>query len=94
MIKIYISVTSHALDPPVTNCHTFSDPLEHDVLYEGKDLVNNHQLQATRFLERNYPQSLHTYRNRYLGSSRASLKSQAHKGTSLFTSESKGLSKG
>ena len=32
-----ISVTSHALDlpPPVTNCHTFSDPLplERDVLY-------------------------------------------------------------
>ena len=29
MIKICISVTSHALDPPpsVTNCHTFSDPL-------------------------------------------------------------------
>ena len=38
MIKICISVTSHALDPPlppVTNCHTFSDPLplERDVLY-------------------------------------------------------------
>src|SRR6218665_3335668 len=35
--KICISVTSHALDPlpPVTNCHTFSDPLplERDVLY-------------------------------------------------------------
>src|SRR6218665_2013318 len=29
MIKICISVASHALDPPppVTNCHTFSDPL-------------------------------------------------------------------
>ena len=28
MIKKIISVTSHALDPlpPVTNCHTFSDP--------------------------------------------------------------------
>jgi len=27
-------VTSHALDPsPVTNCHTFSNPLERDVLY-------------------------------------------------------------
>src|SRR6218665_1692227 len=38
MIKIYISVTSHAIDPlpSVTNCHTFSDPLsplERDVLY-------------------------------------------------------------
>jgi len=37
MIKICISVTSHALDPlpSVTNCHTFSDPLplERDVLY-------------------------------------------------------------
>src|SRR6218665_1050757 len=38
MIKMCISVTSHALDPPppVTNCHTFSDPLpplERDVLY-------------------------------------------------------------
>ena len=29
MIKMCISVTSHALDPPppLTNCHTFSDPL-------------------------------------------------------------------
>src|SRR6218665_3969633 len=29
MIKKFINVTSHALDPlsPVTNCHTFSDPL-------------------------------------------------------------------
>ena len=27
MIKMCISMTSHALDPPVTNCHTFSDPL-------------------------------------------------------------------
>src|SRR6218665_1537868 len=25
--KKCISVTSHALDPPVTNCHTYSDPL-------------------------------------------------------------------
>src|SRR6218665_3685088 len=35
------SVTSHALypPPPVTNCHTFSDPLEHDVLY-GRPLDN------------------------------------------------------
>src|SRR6218665_265160 len=37
MIKICISVTSHAFNPlsPVTNCHTFSDPspLERDVLY-------------------------------------------------------------
>src|SRR6218665_778622 len=35
MIKICISVTSHALCPTVTNCHTFSDPLplERDVLY-------------------------------------------------------------
>src|SRR6218665_571926 len=35
MIKICISVTSHALDPPVTNYHTFLDPLplESDVLY-------------------------------------------------------------
>src|SRR6218665_2927899 len=37
MIKICITVTSHALDPlpSVTNCHTFSDPLplERDVLY-------------------------------------------------------------
>ena len=35
-------MTSHALDPPppVTNCHTFSDPipLEHDVLY-GRPLT-------------------------------------------------------
>jgi len=34
-------VTSHALDPSVTNCHTFSDPLlslERDVLY-GRPLV-------------------------------------------------------
>src|SRR6218665_757842 len=35
--KKCISVTSHALDPlpPVTNCHTYSDPLplERDVLY-------------------------------------------------------------
>jgi len=29
MIKKFISVTSQALNPPspVTNCHTFSDPL-------------------------------------------------------------------
>src|SRR6218665_3966938 len=39
MIKKFISVTSHTLypPPPVTNCHTFSDPsrtpLERDVLY-------------------------------------------------------------
>jgi|SRR6218665_436020 len=37
MIKFFISVTSQALDlpPPVTNCHTISDPLpfERDVLY-------------------------------------------------------------
>src|SRR6218665_4012362 len=35
MIKICISVTSHMLLTPVTNCHTFSDPLslERDVLY-------------------------------------------------------------
>jgi len=35
MIENFISVTSHALDPlpPVTNCQTFSDPLERDVLY-------------------------------------------------------------
>src|SRR6218665_4180640 len=36
MIKICISVTSHALDPhpPVTNCHTSDpSPLEHGVLY-------------------------------------------------------------
>ena len=37
MIKTFISVTSHALDPlSVTNCHTFSGPLpplERDVLY-------------------------------------------------------------
>src|SRR6218665_27517 len=35
MIKICVSVTSHALDPPlhVTNWHTFSAPLERDVLY-------------------------------------------------------------
>src|SRR6218665_1792851 len=42
MIKNCISVTSHALDPlpPVTNCHTFSDPLplERDVLY-GRPLI-------------------------------------------------------
>src|SRR6218665_3878304 len=33
--KKCISVTSHAPPPPVTNCHTFSDPLpfERDVLY-------------------------------------------------------------
>src|SRR6218665_1198082 len=35
--KYFKSVTSHALGspPPVTNCHTFSDPspLERDVLY-------------------------------------------------------------
>jgi len=33
MIKKIISVTSHALDPPVTNCHTFSDPLPSSVTY-------------------------------------------------------------
>src|SRR6218665_1762466 len=34
MIKKFISVTSHALDPsPVTNCHTFSDPLPLSVTY-------------------------------------------------------------
>src|SRR6218665_191109 len=41
MIKKFISMTSHALDPPVTNCHTFSDPLplERDVLY-GRPLTD------------------------------------------------------
>ena len=42
MMKICISVTSHALvpPPPVTNCHIFSDPspLERDVLY-GRPLI-------------------------------------------------------
>src|SRR6218665_3514161 len=42
MRKKCISVTSHALypPPPVTNCHTFSDPLplERDVLY-GRPLT-------------------------------------------------------
>src|SRR6218665_1117194 len=36
MIKNLKSVTSHDLDSPVTNCHTFLDPLpplERDVLY-------------------------------------------------------------
>src|SRR6218665_1421682 len=35
MIKNCISVMSHAFNPlpPVTNCHTFSDPLPRDVLY-------------------------------------------------------------
>ena len=39
-MKFFKSVTSHALGPPlpVTNCHTFSDPLEHDVLY-GRPLA-------------------------------------------------------
>ena len=44
-----ISVTSHALDPsPVTNCHTFSNPLplERDVLY-GRPLAINY-IQMTR----------------------------------------------
>ena len=40
-------MTSHALDPPppVTNCHTYSDPLplERDVLY-GRPLGNNSEL--------------------------------------------------
>ena len=33
-------MTSHALEspPPVTNCHTFSDPLERDVLH-GRPLI-------------------------------------------------------
>jgi|SRR6218665_1172578 len=36
------SVTSHALGPPlpVTNCHTFLDPLERDVLY-GRPPTSN-----------------------------------------------------
>src|SRR6218665_3071451 len=42
MITICISVMSHALDPlpPVTNCHTFSDPLplERGALY-GRPLM-------------------------------------------------------
>ena len=42
MMKICISVTSNALDPPpsVTSCHTFSSPLplERDVLY-GRPLI-------------------------------------------------------
>src|SRR6218665_3051809 len=39
--KKCISVTSHALDtpPPVTNCHTYSDPLERDVLYGRPSLL-------------------------------------------------------
>src|SRR6218665_1296484 len=46
IIKICISVTSHALDPlpSVTNCHTFSDPLplERDVLYERPLVPSSH----------------------------------------------------
>jgi len=35
MTKKFISVTSHALypPPPVTNCHTFSDPLPSSMTY-------------------------------------------------------------
>ena len=49
--KKVISVTSHALDPPVTNCHTFSDslPLERDVLYglplsDSSTLIDQHPI--------------------------------------------------
>ena len=52
MIKIWLSVTSHALEPPppVTNCHTFSDPLplEHDVLY-GRPLTRRKWLRYLFF---------------------------------------------
>src|SRR6218665_190676 len=47
MINFFISVTSHALDPPpsVTNCHTFSDPLplERYVLYGRPHRIFNHR---------------------------------------------------
>ena len=45
MIKKCISVTSHALDPSVTNCHTYSDPLplEHYVLYGRPQYCYNRQ---------------------------------------------------
>src|SRR6218665_3501943 len=51
MMKEFISVTSHALyPPPVTNCNTFSDLLECDVLY-GRPKIKN---KATSQLARSY----------------------------------------
>ena len=47
-------MTSRALDPlpPVTNCHTFSDPLplERDVLY-GRPLNKSHPLLDSHFIQ-------------------------------------------
>src|SRR6218665_536219 len=52
MIKICISVTSYALEPPppVTNCRTFMDPLplERDVLYGRPPLSHSMRLDAHR----------------------------------------------
>ena len=44
-------MTSHALDPPVTNCHTFSDPLplERDILY-GRPLGHGPYASANYWL--------------------------------------------
>ena len=44
------SVTSHDLHPPVTNCHTFSDPLpplERDILY-GRPLARQRGWRGAR----------------------------------------------
>ena len=58
MIKISISVTSHALDPPlsITNYQTFSDPLhplERDVLY-GRPLSGTTKLLTVTGKEYSY----------------------------------------
>ena len=50
MINFFISVTSHALAPsPVTNCHTFSNPLplERYVLYGRPQLLNIYRFLKT-----------------------------------------------
>jgi len=41
MVKKLLSVTSHALDPPVTNWHTYSDPLPSSVTYfiDGRKVI-------------------------------------------------------
>src|SRR6218665_1683623 len=69
MIKFFISVTSHALNPPpstVTNCHTFSDPSPTSVTYfmDGppqnkrfnKLLVNKYKCCST--LQLNHPRNV------------------------------------
>src|SRR6218665_3012459 len=92
MIIFFISVTSHALDPsfPVTNCHTCSDPLEHDVLY-GRPLSMHRSLHElnVRWCLMHFVCALHSFVCVYfttcvLGFTRTALREQFYNATFHF----------